>query len=70
MDPVHKHGHSTERPEIVSQEEYVHTAVYTAVALQSIHLFQSLVQKYCFLRLPTPVCIYSYILLQVYIEKI
>ena len=58
MDPVRKHGHSKERPEIVSQEECINMAVCTAMALQSIHLFQSLLQKHCFFFAHPPLPVY------------
>ena len=36
-----------EKQETVYHEECIYTAVYTAIALQSIHLFQKLLQKHC-----------------------
>ena len=38
-----------EKQETVYQKECIYTAVCTAIALQSIHLFQSLLQQHCIL---------------------
>ena len=57
--------------EIVYHKECINTAICTAIALQSIHLFQSLLQKHCIVIFsPTHpyLYIFSYVLLQVYIE--
>ena len=61
-DSVHRHGHCKEKQETVYQEECINTAVCTAITLQSIHIFQSLLQEHCFIFSPThplPVYIYS-----------
>ena len=58
-----------EKEETGYHEECIYTAVCTAIALQSIRLFQSLLQKHCILFSPTHPCLYIYIFsLQVYIE--
>ena len=38
---------ANEKEETVSFQECIYTAVCTAIALQSIHLFQSLLQQHC-----------------------
>ena len=49
------------KQETVYHEECMNTAICTAIALQPIHLFQSLLRKYCILfRPPTPACIFIY----------
>ena len=59
MDLMHRHGHGKreEKQETAYQEECINTAVCTAIALQSSHLFQSLLQKHCTLS-PTHPCLY------------
>ena len=49
MDSAHRygHGHGQEKRETVSQWECIYTAFCTAIAPQSIHLFQSLLQSHC-----------------------
>ena len=60
-----------EKEETVCHEECIYAAFCTAIALQSIRLFQSLLQSHCSLFRPlTPTCIYKYISLHVYIEQI
>ena len=50
-----------EKEETESHEECINTAICTAIALQSIRLFQSLLHCNCSLfRPPTPACIYIY----------
>ena len=48
------------KQETVYHEECIYTAVCTAIALQSIHLFQSLLQKHCIFS-PTHPCLYIHI---------
>ena len=48
-----------EKEETVHYEECINTAVRTAIALQSIHLFQSLLQQHCIFS-PTHPCLYIY----------
>ena len=58
-----------EKRETVYHEKCINTAFCAAIALQSIHIFQSLLQKHCIFS-PTHPCMYiqSYVSLQVYIE--
>ena len=49
-----------EKQETVYHEECINTPICTAIALQSIHLFQSLLQKHCILFSPTHPCLYIY----------
>ena len=60
MDSVHEHGHG-EKQETVYHEECIYTPFCTAIARQSIRLFQSLLQKHCILFSPTHPCLYIYI---------
>ena len=51
---------ANEKEETVSFQECIYTAVCTAIALQSIHLFQSLLQQHCILFSPTHPCQYCW----------
>ena len=71
IDPVHRYGHCKEKQDTLYREECINTAVCTAITLQSIHFFQSLLQKHCILFSPTHPCLYVFLAtfsLQVYIE--
>ena len=50
-----------EKEETESHEECINTAVCSAIALQSIRLFQSLLQKHCILFAHPPLPVYIYI---------
>ena len=49
-----------EKGETVYHKEYINTAFHTRIALQSIHLFQSLAQSHCifFAHLPLPISVF------------
>ena len=49
-----------EKQKIVYYEKYIYTPFCTAIALQSIHSFQSLLQKHCVCS-PTHPCLYIYV---------
>ena len=51
-----RHSRKATWQETVSQEECIYTAVSTAIALQSIHLFQS----HCINFSPAHTCLYIY----------
>ena len=58
-----------EKQETVYHEECIYTTVCTAIALQSIHLFQVLLQKHCIFSPTHPyLYIYSYVLTPGHIE--
>ena len=70
---MHRFGkwQEKEKQETVYQEDCIYTAVRTAIALQSIYLFQNLLQQHCILFSPTHPFLYVYIAtfsLQDYIE--
>ena len=53
---------ANEKEETVSFQECIYTAIYTAIALQSIYLFQSLLQQhYIFSPTHPYLYIYSYV---------
>ena len=56
-----------EKEETVYREECIYTPCCTAIALQSIHLFQSLLWKHCIFSPTTPADIAMFSL-QIYIE--